>query len=455
LYTNPIKAEKDWPPVVVCGAYWTGLLLAKNLLRRGVNARMVDCNSGQVGFRSRLVTAHRCPNPDTHAKEWLAYMISLARTLGGTPALISSADQFVTAIAVHAEHLAKHYRFCDSATGAQALLAKKDEQYVTAREHKMPIPHTATVHDHYEVESFAEAAVFPCIMKPLHQRYWEALGTSHPMLGKKLMIASTAEELVSQYNLVAATTPRVVVQEIIEGPDTAKLVYFACYAKNGDRIANCMAQEVRTIPVGFGSASVLDNFQDGEADSICDQFLRKIGYSGLCEIELKRDSRTGKLMMIEANPRYSYSADFCPCVGVDLGWVHYLDLIGARVTPVRPIDRTVRHVILERDARAVRVYLDAGLETWCSIIRSYSKRPICFCGLDACDWQVTLECMINVARTLCGYFVRKLVPKTMLPPRACTRHCAGMASPSRGKETCTFETNTIASPRPSFRNLDA
>jgi len=122
---------------------------------------------------------------------------------------------------------------------------------------------------------------------------------------------------------------------VIEGPDDAKLVYLSCYSQNGVRLGACLVRELRTDPIYFGSASVVEPIEDPATDALCDGFLRRIGYVGLCEIELKRDSRDQCVKLIEANPRYSVTSDAAPYAGVDLGWLHYLDLIGQPVELVQ------------------------------------------------------------------------------------------------------------------------
>jgi D-aspartate ligase len=102
----------------------------------------------------------------------------------------------------------------------------------------------------------------------------------------------------------------------------------------------CVVRELRTHPLGFGSASTLQPVVDEEIAAMCDRFLRSIGYVGICEIELKRDSRDGKLRLIEVNPRCSVTTDCATYAGVHLGWLHYLDLIGERV--LRNHSHTVR-----------------------------------------------------------------------------------------------------------------
>jgi D-aspartate ligase len=95
--------------------------------------------------------------------------------------------------------------------------------------------------------------------------------------------------------MAAEINPNVVVQEMIEGPDTAKVVYLSYYVQGGQRIASCVFRELRTGPINFGCASVVEPILDSEVESVCNRSLRSLGYKGLCEIELKRDSRDGSL----------------------------------------------------------------------------------------------------------------------------------------------------------------
>jgi D-aspartate ligase len=132
-------------------------------------------------------------------------------------------------------------------------------------------------------------------------------------------------------------------------------------------------------------------------------------YVGLCEIELKRDSRDGRVKMIEANPRYSITADAAYYAGIDLGWLHYLDLIGERVIPVTQNDRDFRHVVLFRDFAAIPQYWREHLLTWRGLIESY-RRPVAFFDFDWRDWRVTAAQVVHLAKILARPVVRRIIP---------------------------------------------
>ena len=414
---NPIQAEPGWPSVVVTGASQTGVNLMRDLARRGASVCCVDCNTSNPGFHTVYGAAFECPNPDEHPAEWLEFMIALSGRLGGRPVLMSSADQFVSAIGGHAAELEKHYLFCRAAVPLQTLLATKEEQYAFASRHGMPVPRTAFVKSPADVEAFAAEACFPCLIKPVHARHWESAPPRHPLYCCTVKVVHTIDELWENYRLAAEIGPNMVLQEVIEGPDTAKVVYLSCYGQDGRRLGGCVVRELRTFPAHFGGASVVEPVIDDETDRVCDSFFRSIGYAGLCEIELKRDSRDGRLKMIEANPRYSVTADAATYAGVVLGWLHYLDLSGSTVEPVVGDGRAFRHITLRRDVRCLDTYLREGLLTWRSLIQSY-RSPVAFYDFDLRDWRVTALTIAFVARVLAGRLYRRVFPRK--PRRAAT-----------------------------------
>lgn len=413
MNANPKRAERDWPVAVIAGAFQTGVVLMRDLSRFGISVCCIDCNREEPGFRTVYGKAFECPNPDDTPEEWLQFMLDLANKIGGKPVLISTADRFVSAIAAHAEELRGAFLFSHNGASVQALLATKEQQYELAARNGMPVPRSALINSANSLAEFAACARFPCLLKPLHFREWEVAPRNHPTCGKKTLLAGSAAELQEQYTVAAQVSRSVIAQEIIEGPDTAKVVYLSCYDCKGKRIGACIVKELRTFPRHFGSASVVEPCADPEVDALCDRFLQSIGYVGLCEIELKRDSRDGQLKMIEANPRYSGTADAAPYAGVPLGWLHYLDLIGCPVVMVSQNDRDFRHVTLQRDAPTIRAYMQAGELTWRELIRSY-RPPVEFYDLDWRDWRLSAETLGLIARAIIGPAIRRVFPRKEL-----------------------------------------
>lgn len=392
------RSEMDWPPAVIAGAFQTGVLGVRSLRRRGVNALCFDYNPAFPGFQSAYGPARLCPNPDEEPRRWIEFMTGLARGLGMKSVLIPSSDQFVTAIADHREIL-QDYFLLSPGIRIQGLLAQKQTQYQLAMEHGMPMPVTGLVDSAEELLEFSRGLSYPCLIKPWHFREWEKFPRDHPLSHQKIALANSVQELIANYELAKPITPSVIVQDIIQGPDTAKRVYLSCYDRTGKRIGNAMFRELRCVPLGFGPASVSEPFPDAEADEVCDSFLKKIGYIGICEIEVKWDSRDGQVKLIEANPRLSGGGDAAPYAGVDLCWIHYLEMIDRQVEPISPTGKHFRHVVLRAEGTAIPEYMRAGLLSWKQLFNSY-KPPLAFYDFDLRDWRNSLETLIIFIRSL-------------------------------------------------------
>jgi D-aspartate ligase len=409
LQPLPQRALNSWPPVVVASVFQTGLNLIRDLTRLGVRAFGVDCIASHAGFRSRYGKSYVCPDPDRQPAEWVAFMKALARELagetGGKPVIIPAADIFVTALGAHAAELASDYCFSGDSVAMQAALGTKEQQYALAAHAGFPCPRSEYVQSRAELEAFCRDARFPCLIKPRSQREWEVLPEGNPLRGKKIATAATAVELVERYSHAEIFQPHAVVQEIVTGPDDAKYCYLSVYGKDRSRLGYCVVRQLRTHPMGFGSASMVQPVVDDEIAEMCDRFLRSMGYVGICEIELKRDARDGKVRLIEVNPRWSVTADCASYAGVHMGWLHYLDAIGESVPAMTATRFGFRHIVLYREAPGFGQYLDAGLTTWRKWWGAYLP-PVEFFDFDWRDWKVTGSTLYDAARALTGGILR-------------------------------------------------
>jgi predicted ATP-grasp superfamily ATP-dependent carboligase len=197
-----------------------------------------------------------------------------------------------------------------------------------------------------------------------------------------VLVARDRGELIACYELASPAGARIVLQEVIQGPDTNKRVYMAHYGSGtGARTGFAMFRELRCSPVAFGVPTVCESRPDPEAAATCDDFLRAIGFRGICEIEGKHDSRSGRFLLIEANPRLSGAGDAGNHNGVDLAWLHYLDLIGVRYMPVVQESRIIRHIMVRPEGGAAAQYVKSGALRWTDVLASY-RPPVGFFDLD-------------------------------------------------------------------------
>jgi D-aspartate ligase len=396
---KPDAENPTRPPVVVAGLWYTGSVLMRCFARRGVPVYGIDCVPSHVGYGTRHGPTFECPDPEREPEAWCTFMLRLREQIGTTPVLMSAADVFTLAIAKHADRLSEHFVFRPEGYRIQARLATKLEQYRVAAEQGMPIALTRVASSLADVEDFATQAKFPCLLKPRHARSWLNVPREHSLHGQKTIVAATPAELLDAYRLAEPVDPNVVLQEIIAGPDSNKLVYLSCWGEGGRRLGSCLVGAYRAHPANFGSCSTVEPVRDPETEDLCERFLGGLRYSGFCEIELKRDTRDGAVKMIEANPRYSTTSDAAQYGGVDIGWLHYLDLIGEKVEPLSTQRWNWRHVHVLREVGVLLHREDHPRFTWREWFRSL-RPPVYFLDWDWRDWRVMTKTTISVASHL-------------------------------------------------------
>jgi D-aspartate ligase len=396
----------DRPPVVVASVFQTGLNLMRDLEEKGLRTIGIDCDPANPGFRSKYGVSVLCPNPDKEPQNWVEFMLALASAIGEKPALIAASDLFVAAVGTHARCLKEHFIFSETGSVLQATLTTKEKQYALAREYGFPCPRSTYIEIPEELELFAREARFPVLIKPRSHREWEALPARHPLRGRKTVSSNSLEELAATYEKVRQFVPQAVLQEEIVGPDSAKYCYLSVYALDGRRLGACVVQELRAYPLLYGCATLVEPVVDEEIDRVCNQFLQSLGFVGLCEIELKRDTRDGRLLLIEVNPRVSGTGDCSRYMGVETGYMHYLDLIGRTPACVVPTKFDFRHIMLVADVTAFPIYLSQGQITWREWLKSLSGQ-LEFFDFDLRDFRNARITAFKALRALGGGLLRR------------------------------------------------
>ena len=166
-----------------------------------------------------------------------------------------------------------------------------------------------------------------------------------------------------------------------------------------------MVQELRAYPLLYGCATLVKPVVDEEIDQICNKFLLAIGFIGICEIELKRDTRDGRVLLIEVNPRVSGTGDCSRYAGVETGYCHYLDLIGQTPAPVQAVHFDFQHMMLVNDLTAFPIYLEKGLVGWWEYFQSL-RGTMKFFDLDWKDSANARATALRGIRALVGGLLR-------------------------------------------------
>jgi D-aspartate ligase len=308
---------------LVVGADYRALGAVRSLGRHGVPVCVVREPSEGLATVSRYARAsYTWPTADPD--ERVAYLHGLARAhhLRGW-ALIPTADETAALIARHHEELARDFEHTTPPWPVLRWAYDKRLTYELARRLDVPCPRTAS--PGADVAGLAELDwTFPAVIKP-------AVKESHNRLtAAKAWPVDSYEELVTRYREAAAIVDpeTLMVQELVPGNGHSQLSY-AALCREGEVLASITARRTRQYPADFGRASTyVETIRCGELVEPSRRILEEIRFTGLIELEFKRDARDGTLKLLDMNPRLWGWHTLGARAGVDFPYLLWLSISG-------------------------------------------------------------------------------------------------------------------------------
>jgi D-aspartate ligase len=184
--------------------------------------------------------------------------------------------------------------------------------------------------------------------------------------------------LLARYQQAAAMVGEraIVLQELIPGGGSAQFSYAAVW-HGGAPVASLVARRTRQYPIDFGYTSTfVETVEQKDVEEAACRFLQSINYSGLVEVEFKRDHRDGRYKLLDVNARAWTWNGLGSIAGVDFAHVLWRVATGETVAPVR-CHADVAWMHGSRDILAVALEMMAGHLSPADYLRSWRK-PMVF-----------------------------------------------------------------------------
>jgi D-aspartate ligase len=315
---------------LVLGGDYRALGVVRSLGRRGVPVWVVRQGDDSLAARSRY--AQRCLPWPEHADEeqQTAALLEIAEAGAEGWALIPSADETASLVARHHERLAQRFALTTPAWETLRHACDKRLTYPLAQALGVDVPLTWYPEDRAAVEALD--LEFPVILKPAWKEGFNRLTAA------KAWRVDSREELLRAYDdavsLVSPTT--LMIQELIPGGGEAQFS-FATLARAGRPLASVVARRTRQYPPDFGRASTyVETVHCPEVVPPSLRVLDALGYTGLVELEYKRDPRNGLFKLLDINPRVWGWHTLCGRAGVDFPYLLWRALCGEDIGRVDP-----------------------------------------------------------------------------------------------------------------------
>jgi predicted ATP-grasp superfamily ATP-dependent carboligase len=269
--------------------------------------------------------------PDGDAEARVAFLTELAERHGLDGwALFPTADETAALLARHHAELGRHYTHTSPAWESVRWAYDKRLTYELADRVGVAAPRTARP---LTAEEAAEVDIpFPAVLKPAIK------DSFNPLTVAKAWRVDSRPELAQRYREAAELMDpaTLMVQELIPGGGESQFS-FATLCVDGEPLASLTARRTRQYPADFGRASTfVETLEMPEIVEPSCRLLREIRFTGLIEVEYKRDPRDGVLKLLDMNPRVWGWHTLCGRAGVDFPYLLWLHVCGEPVPATRP-----------------------------------------------------------------------------------------------------------------------
>lgn len=288
----------------------------------------------------------------------LAAIIDWARQQPAAPVLFYQGDHDLLAASHGRDLLAPHLRCILPPPELVDDLVDKIRFAALAELRSLPVPMTRTVRRGTDPAGDLRTwPRFPCVLKPTTR----SPRFAHLARHQKAIRVENRDELMGLVSLIESYESDFILQEAIEGGEERIESYHAYVRPGGQVMGEFTGQKLRTAPRRYGFSTYVEITDNEEVRRMGRSILETLGFSGVAKIDFKRDARSGRLYLLEINPRFNLWHHPGAAAGVSLPALVYRDCVEpGSARPAGPARPGVRWVSLRDDVRVVKEYRAAG-----------------------------------------------------------------------------------------------
>lgn len=245
-----------------------------------------------------------------------------------------------------------------------------------AASHNISLPPSIKLKDESDLKKIP-SSFFPAVLKPESQAiWWTQKAREIGIVGLKALPVANIHELRSIYSRIREVDSKLILQKMIVGPDENHIDYHSLIDSNGEIVAEFVGKKLRLTPAHFGMGCYVESAKSAEVINEGRSILRSLNYSGMANMNFKRDERDGRLYFMELNPRFSFWIGLdCAC-GVDFPYYYYKLCLKEQIIANKEYPIGKKWISLYHDIREIKTISKDGSLTWKQWIRSILKADI-------------------------------------------------------------------------------
>jgi D-aspartate ligase len=361
----------DQMEAVVFGLSETGLGVIRSLGQKGIKVIGIDFRK-DIGWYSRYVNPIKCPHPLEEEKKFIEWIhLNFSGNDQKLPVFFTS-DDFLISFSRNRAVLSDYFLFNMVDHLLLEHITNKYSQFLIASKATIDLPSTWLINKPSDLEKIPKNINFPVFIKGKDVNTWRKVISG----SIKGFLVNNFQELSERvYGILNKNVP-VILQEVIEGPDTNHYKYCSYTTSDGKFLAEFTLQKIRQNPIHFGVGCVVESVDKPELIEIGRKLFSAIGYTGIGSVEFKLDNRDGKLKLIEINPRYWQQNYLSTACDMNFPYLNYMDLLNEYPKPVHYFIKGIKWVNRYMDFDSFTKYYKEGVLTYRDWRKSVSGKKV-------------------------------------------------------------------------------
>ena len=283
---------------LVIGGDYQGLGIVRSLGRRGIPVWVLDDKRSIAAVSRYTRRTLAWPTDERRQRD---YLLALGKRhhLDGW-VVYPTRDETVGMLAREHAALAERYRLATPPWEITRWAYDKRLTHELAAEAGVDAPWTRYPTSRDEVAALDCA--FPVIIKPaIKEHFYQHTHAKAWRVDDRAALLARYDEACAL--LAPDERDEIMVQELIPGGGEAQFS-FAALCHDGAVLASLAARRWRQHPMDFGhSSTYVETVEQLEVEAAGTALLRAMRYSGLAEVEFKRDPRNGRYKVLDVNAR--------------------------------------------------------------------------------------------------------------------------------------------------------
>jgi D-aspartate ligase len=339
------------------------LTIARSLRSRGIPVTALSTPATDYVAHSRGVRGFRLPALRDAPQAWLDRLDAVGAE--GPAVLICGSDAACELVARERHRIPAVLRSFEGPETPHLRLMDKDELSGVAAAIGVRMPWSRRVESHDDLVSAAEAATYPCVIKPVLSHVGKQAGNH------RTAEVNSSAELEERVGRALDDGVAMLVSEHVPGPERNLEGAVTVRAADGALAMAYGRIKERQYPLDYGVGSLTRSAPVPGTIEMARRLLDHTGFVGVSGLETKRHAETGELILIEINVRVVQSFGLGDACGVDGSYRLYATLAGLPLGPPPPQRNGIAVVSPAFDLLAARERLARGDVSAGELLRSY------------------------------------------------------------------------------------